>query len=146
VATSRSPNGPWRKFRRTATNGQLLRRVEHPASRDVRHTIRGEKVVEELALPEATPVELQVIGRDLAHGNALKRLPARVKGTVVPQVGLVPFFRESADDGEGRRVLMLVPKKELRTNRMQQITPENVDDTRLWGNPTPPDQPVAVVE
>jgi ribose transport system substrate-binding protein len=26
------------------------------------------------------------------------------------------------------------------------ITPENVDDTRFWGNLTPPDQPVAVVE
>jgi ribose transport system substrate-binding protein len=26
------------------------------------------------------------------------------------------------------------------------ITPENVDDTRFWGNLTPPKQPVAVVE
>ena len=26
------------------------------------------------------------------------------------------------------------------------ITPENVDDTRFWGNLTPPDQPAAVVE
>jgi hypothetical protein len=55
-------------------------------------------------------------------GNALERLPARIDRAVVPHVGGVALFGESADRGERSGAGLLVPKEELGADGAQQVS------------------------
>ena len=60
-----------------------------PGPRDVGHPVRDQEVVEELALPQPTPVEVLVGSEDHPDRKALERLPARVDRAIVARVGRV---------------------------------------------------------
>jgi hypothetical protein len=104
---------PLVEIAKNGNDGRLVRSLEGSCSRDVWHTIRNKEVVQELALPEPAAVEIQIVSRDLADRDPLKRLPTRVDGAVVTHVRLVPFLGQPADHGELRRVVIPVPEVEL---------------------------------